>query len=156
MLTKPDECEFFVPENDCPYTDIADLTRLNRNGLNFLHLNIRSFPKNKDSLKCLLDDLHFTGRDVDVVLLCETFLNDSNVSFGKLDGYHSYHIHRVNKSGGGVSLFLREGIKYKKVVFELMSDCTECLLLEIEMYNKTYLVGSLYRVPNSSLTQFFE
>ena len=88
-------------------------------------------------------------------MLCETFLNDSNIAFGKIEGYQAFHVCREHKNGGGVSVFIRNGIVFKRVVLDHMSKCTECLLIEVEINNKVYLIGSLYRIPNTSLSDFF-
>ena len=145
-----------TPENGCPYTDVDDLGILNRRSLNFLHLNIHSLNKNADNLKSLLDDLHFKKKDVDVVMLCETFLTETNKSSGHVDGYESHHAYRTGKTGGGVSILIRDGAIFKKTVFSYVGECTEALLIEVEINCTTYVIGSLYRIPNTDVHQFLE
>ena len=150
------EPELLSPVNDCPYTDVEDMEPSVQNGLHFLHLNIRSFHKNENNLKGLLDDLHFKYRDVDIIMLCETFFNDNNVSLCEIEGYHSKHLYRSNRTGGGVSIYVRDCIKFNKIVLSLMTDCTECLMIEVEINKKVHLIGSLYHIPNSNLQLFID
>ena len=41
-----------------------------------------------------------------------------------------------------------------KEVFNLVGECTECLLLEVEINKHVFLVGSMYRIPNTCIGQF--
>ena len=79
-------------ENGCQYTDISDClvsqtVLSDRVSLNVLHLNIRSFHRNKDSLTMLLDDLQQKGVVVQVIGLCETFLSSETSSLAKTENY---------------------------------------------------------------------
>ena len=156
MMDNESYDDYFVPENNCPYSDIADLECFKGNGKHFVHLNIRSFLKNADNLKILLDDLHCKRRDIDIVMVCETFLNSSSLALAELDGYQSFHVTRGEKMGGGVSLFVRDGIKVNKVILSYTGECTECLLIECVIDGRLCAVGELYRILNTAVGQFLD
>ena len=104
----------------------------------------------------LLDDLHCKNRDVNVVMLCETYLNKHNVDFGNLEGYQSFHALHELKIGRGITILVRDGVKVNKVVLQYVGDCTECLLIETVINKKFFSVGCIYRIPNTDLKQFFD
>ena len=71
--------KLLLAENGCEYTDLSDnIVNFKELGkdvkLNVLHLNIRSFLKNVDSLMLLLQELQEAGVVVHVIGICETFL----------------------------------------------------------------------------------
>ena len=80
-------------ENGCQFTDISDgrIEVCDKSGFMILHLNIRSFHKNKDSLLMLLSDLQEKGIIVHVITLCETLLNPASTSLAHLENYHALH-----------------------------------------------------------------
>ena len=91
-------CDFsdiLLSENGCQYTDIDDgiinAPSRKTNSLNMLHLNIRSFQRNKDALTMLLADLQEKGIVVHVIGLCKTFLTDHTSSNAELENYRSLH-----------------------------------------------------------------
>ena len=97
------------PKNNCPYVidDEIDLldTEMNEN-FHVLHLNIRSFLKNVNYLKLLLDDLLQRNVIIDVVLLCETFVTNDNIRSIGLPGYQCFNKNREDKQGGGILVFV--------------------------------------------------
>ena len=93
---------------------------------------------------------------IDVIMLCETFLNNINCRLAKIEGYQSHHLMCGNKMGGGVSLLIKDGIKVKKTVHKSITECTEMLLIKVKLNHVLYVVGTLYRVPYSSLRSFLD
>ena len=76
------------------YVDIDNIKMsINQNNkqLRILHLNIRSLPKNYEELKILLYKLSEQGYDIDILLLCETFLNPHNYNLYPIEGYNFVH-----------------------------------------------------------------
>ena len=68
-MTNFEQCQLpLSPKNDCPYTDVTDLEPFESRALHFMHLNIRSFIKNEDNFKCLIDD--FILREEIWILSC--------------------------------------------------------------------------------------
>ena len=80
------------------------------NFLSLLHVNARSAPKNIENYKLYLQNINI---DFSVVGVSETWLNDSNIYTCTISGYNHVCNYRKGKRGGGVSLFLRQGIDYQ-------------------------------------------
>ena len=64
----------------CDYYELSKLTNFNLDGYNLLvlQLNIRSMLSNLSELRQLIHTLDNKGTQVDLILLCETFLNKKN------------------------------------------------------------------------------
>ena len=87
---------------------------------------------------------------IDFILICETFLN-SNDDKATLNGYGLVSRSRVNKSKGGVAIYVNN--KYQ---FKIRDDLAifvegefETIFLEILSSPCNAIVGEIYRVPNT-------
>ena len=95
-----DNMEKSLWNDKCDYVDRTKCSNLNPSNYNFVvvQLNIRSIIKNQTSLKQLLSDLEKRNSPVDIIPLCETFLNKSNSFYGKQVKTHEMtdplHYHR--------------------------------------------------------------
>ena len=97
-LHRPLNLEDLYPTlwNDkCDYIDPESCTNLNPENYNLLVLqhNIRGLIGNQDDLK-LLSILHARNSPVDIILLCETFLNDNTIGLVNIPGYDIILNHR--------------------------------------------------------------
>ena len=95
-----DLSELLQSKNGCEYSDVSDglvdlIVKSKEVMLNVLHLNIRSFHKNSDSLTMLLSDLHDRGIVTQAVGLCETFLSDPSKVTAKLENYTPLHCYKL-------------------------------------------------------------
>lgn len=144
----------------CKYYDIDDLntSALVDYPYKVLHHNIRSLIENGDNLKILLEVLSDAGLNMDVILLCETFLNDKNCMLPNINGYKKIERHRKNSRGGGVAIFLKNNLCFKiredLSIFE--EGIFESLFIEISLSKKTYVIGEIYRPPNSNVQSFMD
>ncbi len=86
---------------------------LNKTKLKIIHLNIHSLPDKFDKLKLLLFS---TKLDVDIILLCETFLTESNEHLYQLNGYQLICKSRKNKSQG-VAMYIKNEINFKLIYY---------------------------------------
>ena len=119
-----------------------------------LHLNIRGLLSNIIELKQLLVTLQTKMMLPDVVLLCETFLNETTKNSIKITGYNLHSIERVKKRGGGVCILVKDDIPCKIVSeYSLINDTHESIMAVL--YNK-YYVMELYQVPNTTELKFLE
>ena len=64
----------------CDYLDTETCKNFNPNSMNFivLQLNVRSLLSHQSDLRNLLHELDRRNSTVDILLLCETFLNKKN------------------------------------------------------------------------------
>ena len=99
----------------CDYIDPNSCTNLNLNdyNLNVLQLNIRSILSKQIELKQLLHTLENKNSRVDIVLLCETFLNDKTTKLVNIPSYSPISNHRLNRKDGGTCILIRNSITFK-------------------------------------------
>ena len=71
----------------------------------FLHLNIRSIPKNLDNF---IATMHASKMDLDIIVFSETWLKPSNANCYGIIGFDHEFSTREHKTGGGVSIFINE------------------------------------------------
>ena len=113
---------------------------------------MRSVPTNFTSFLSSLDilDHHFS-----VIGLTETWLKPSNISAYGIDGYHHTGLTRLNNQGGGVSLFVSQEFTYSELnELSVVTDYIECLFIKLNTTGSSYIIGVVYRPPNSDITLF--
>ena len=127
---------------------------ISNNNLSLFHLNIRSVPAN---LSSLLSDMENLDHRYSVIGLTKTWLNPSNIDAYGIDGYNHIGIARSNQNGDGVSLFMSNEISYSELTeLTKVQEYIECLFLKINFKDITYILGFVYRPPNSDIDHFTE
>ena len=118
-----------------------------------VHFNYRSMTSNlKDKLKDSVIGLDFK---FDVIAISETWLNenDTNLSYS-MDGYISFQCSRLNKTGGGVALYINETLQpnYLPNKSKCNDNCAEIVTVEVTLATgKKVLVSCVYRAPNTNI-----
>jgi len=141
--------------NDSSYLDVDQIIDLHQDSdfrFNTLHLNIRSLPTNIELLRTMLAHFCDGGIKIHFVLLCETFLNDINVSKCRVNGYNLVTKNRQSNSRGGVAIYISESFNFiTRDDLSLNIDGEfESVIVEIKSSGTNLLVGEIYRVPNTS------
>jgi hypothetical protein len=146
---------------NCRYYYSSDLMESlkdnsNKTEMSIFHLNIRSIPKN---LNTLIPTLHSSGLNFDILGFSETWLKASNADAYGIPGYSHEFITRPEKPGGGISLYINEKWSYKnRPDLSIISDDLEMLWIEVEKesINSTsnLLIGLIYRRPGSNPCEF--
>ena len=149
------DCIKFTIEDfdSCDYVEQIDTTT---NDLTFVQLNVRGITHKQAKIVDLLENC-VKGKDVDVILLCETWLNPFSPTI-LLPGYNFYHIDRSNKKGGGIGILVSKHLKHKHRP-HLESTCSslENITIELELKNKhSVICTSIYRPPNANAFEFIE
>ena len=128
------------------------------NKLKVLHLNIRGLPSKINDLKNLLSILEKRNVTIDIVMLCETFVNEYNRNICTIPNFHFEEIHRQNMARGGVGLFISDKLKYKVradlSIFE--EGLFESIFVEIYNSNKHIVAGEVYRIPSTNERSFID
>ena len=63
----------------------------------------------------------------------------------------------LKECGGGISLFIKEGLCYKvREDLNVILPYLETLFIELTFNNKLYIVGVIYRIPNTNVNVFNE
>ena len=72
---------------------------------------------------------------VDLLLVCETFLDKNTVKLANLPGYDFVNDVRTHSKGGGTGIFIRRGISYKtqKNLCIFDEKLTESTFIEIAL-----------------------
>ena len=94
-----------------------------------------------------------------VIGLSESWLSDHSVDHYSILGYRGEHRYRTSRSGGGVSLFIKESIDY--IIREdlcQMNSSIESIFIEIEKGNinkeRNCIIGVIYRPPDTDVKIF--
>ena len=84
-----DDLNLTLWNDKCDYINPESCTNLNLENYNLLILqhNIRGLIGNQDDLKLFLGILQARNSPVDIILLCETFLNNITVGLVNISGY---------------------------------------------------------------------
>ena len=137
----------------CDYIDLDSSSDLNPNGLNLIvcQLNVRSLLLNQDGIKQLLTQLKCRNSEVDIMILCETFLRDHTEYQVNIPGYNLISNHRQHSNGGGTALLVCGGIIHKcRRDLDIFDEkIIESVFIEtISKSGKKIIIGSIYRPPN--------
>jgi len=109
--------------------------------------NVNHLSNKLDELKLFLE---CDNPKLDVYALCETFLTDRvHDDVVRVKGYQMIRKDRKYSAGGGIIVYIKNGINYKhRQDLESQADQTiEVLWLELHLSSKTILVAQVYRPP---------
>ena len=116
-------------------------------GLKFVHQNICNLENKFNEL----EEFVYTHDGIDIISLSETHLQDDvSLDYLKLNGYHFLGKCRKNGLGGGVCIFIKNNIKFKKRS-DLTKSSLEGIWIEIAIKkSKPIIFGCFYRPPETS------
>ena len=147
--------DFVLTNNDdhkCEYIEVAKRINSTDKDLRILQLNIRGTISKLTDLTHLLDN-SFDKQTPDLITLCETWLNKNSPNLS-VPGYKTYTTNRTHKQGGGVAVLVSEGIPSRQLPITSNSTNQECCFVEIKTASKPFIVGSIYRPPNTDPHEF--
>ena len=121
-----------------------------------IHMNIRSLPAN---LNHFMNYLNCLNVQFSVLCFSETWLNANNHDLYALPGYSHIGKHRPHRSGGGVSLFIKERFTYKsRLDISIFNDVIESVFVEMNIPTcngcKEIIIGVIYRPPNTCIEKY--
>ena len=146
-------CDYYFEDtfnNKCRNIKIDD------KAFSLIHSNIRSVPCNLDKLSNYLSNLCISPT---IVALTETWLKPENEGCYGIPGYNGLFNSRADRSGGGVSLLIKNGLSCNvRDDLTLMTDTAETLFVEFDKndigFDQNVIVGVLYRPPNTNISTF--
>jgi hypothetical protein len=142
-------CDYYFEDTFINKIQSLNLTKEDES-FSVYHTNIRSIPKNFDSLQHYLSLL---SHEFSVVAITESWLTESTYSLYNLNGYSTLSNHRLVKRGGGVSLFIKDCFSFNlREDLTISNDILETLFIELD----DKIVGVIYRPPNTDLSIFNE
>jgi len=138
---------------DVQYYDESGFDVLAQNGgFNFFlcHFNIRSFNANADEIFLFLSRLSLQP---DILVLTETWFSPGFVY--DIDGYVGHHVHRSDRRGGGVSVYVRS-VHSSDIIPELccVEFDYELCAVKATVCNLVFTVVGIYRPPCGRLVNF--
>ena len=128
------------------YSSLNAFRCQNLNRIIVAHLNINSIRNKFDVLVDMISN------NIDILLLSETKIDDSfpDAQFF-IPGFHiPYRLDR-SKTGGGVLLYVREDIPSKFLKNPTFANDIECVMTEVNFYNKKWLVIGTYNPSKSTI-----
>lgn len=156
-LSDLEERGFISSEYLEPYN--MEHMEFNDHDINMLHINIRGLNSEKDKLEELLKILADGGYHIDVILICETFLNDENKNMCDIEGYYFEFEYRKKLTRGGVGVYISKKLKYRKrddLIFFIEGKIESCFIEIINNNGTNIVVGEVYRVPGTDENLLFE
>jgi len=148
--------------NDPAFPDIVPCSYYNYDLFNYefknvnnkfvvVHQNIRSFSCNGDEFELFLGSL---CSNIDIVVLTETWFNKGNIK--NITGNKGYHSYREGRRGGGVSVFVRDGLKATLVEdFSFVTPVAEFCSVNVNLSSRNSItIVGLYRPPSVSVESF--
>ena len=112
--------------------------------LTICHSNIRGL--NESKLRAIKTSLC----QFDIITLSETFLGPSSIQDLNLPGYHPIIRRDRDSFGGGVAVYIRENIMYKRLVEYEFDNQLETLWLHLNTLEGKVLLSTVYRPPHSN------
>ena len=136
-------------------------SNINDNSFNIMHNNSRSLLKEGriDEYEILLD---YIKNPFHILAFTETWLMPENMNTANFEGYDCSHVIRptdnhfdFKEKGGGISIFIRDNLQYKvREDLNVMLPYMETLFIELSFNHKIYIIGVVYRVPNTNVNSF--
>ena len=117
-----------------------------------MHENIRSFWKFFDEFHSFSSELNHAA---DAIVLSETWFS-ANTCRGVL-GYARFHTYRADKTGGGVSVFIRNYYTSTHMAnFSVCHAYYEISVVKVSLSNNcSIIIVGVYRPPDKSKIQEF-
>ena len=141
------ECQYYTEQHfDTQLREI--------NGFSLIHFNARSLQANCTKIDCYLKLLN---KSFDIIAISETWQSDSNQVINFLTDYTPYSVNRTNHRGGGVAIYVKNGLSCKLVekLSHSYENLFECVTIEINSKSKrSTLVSCIYRKPGTSIAEF--
>ncbi|XP_053378326.1 cytochrome P450 2C70-like [Mercenaria mercenaria] len=120
---------------------------------NSTHLEFEGYdlPKDSISLKPKIEILEVESQSYDILVFTETWLNMSVVSADLLlpNFQPPFRCDRMNRIGGGVAIYVREGIIASERV-DLAITGLGALWFELIVNKRKIILGGIYRPPDSN------
>ena len=108
-----------------------------------MNLNCRSLISKFGMLEEYLIDLH---HKFDITITEPS----TDLSFFQLDLYDMYHLHRGDKNGGGVAIYIQNTLRHTIInhMTYAIDDVLQCLSIEVLLHKKYIVVSCLYKHPS--------
>lgn len=147
---------FDIMNINSEYYNVNDMFPENLHNMSFqykvMHLNIQGLNSKFEEFKILLAQMDEIQVKMDVILLCETFINDYNAALFNLPGYNLIYKNRKHMVKGGVAIYIRDTIQFKiRDDLSLFKEGEfESVFIETCDKHHPAIIGEIYRIPNTN------
>ena len=145
-------------DDTCDYLDVDTRMQLKDepNSLTLIQLNVRGMIGKLTALTHLINNS--VGKaNIDAVMLCETWLNQTNHHRAIIPGYKLIGNIRSGKLGGGTRILIHNSLRCRhQKDLELNTDIFEHTVVELKTSTKNILLISGYRPPNTNASKFLK
>ena len=137
------------PINDLNIKNIVLKSAFKENCFNFIHINPGSLKPHLGELRLIVQNTA-----VHAIAVSETWFSEkTNNNLVAINDFSLFRHDRLNKRGGGVAIYLRNGIKSRIIGKSHANAKVEFLFLEIDNRSGTKLCfGVVYNPPSNPLT----
>ena len=140
-----------VLDTDNVFTVLKCLRKKNLNRLIIAQLNINSIRNKLQALTCIMQG------NIDILVVTETKLDETFTNGCiAINGYCQPLRLDRNREGGGVLIYIREGVPHKKLQKHTLPSDVEALFVEINLRNIKFLLIGTYHPPSQNDTYYFE
>ena len=120
------------------------------------YLKMRSLLANSNNF---MNYLNYLAVEFSVLCFSETWLYANNCDLYALPGYSHVGKHRLHRSGGGLSIFIKKCYSDKsRLDISVVNDILESVFVEVNIStcngSKTVIIGVIYRPPNTCIDKF--
>ena len=165
----PQNSQYFSEEEFMQYLTANKIS--NQSHIKIISLNIANLLAKLSSLKIFLQNISNESNKPNIIAVTETHLHESkNHGYSQLElqnllpGYTFFHEDRKNKRGGGVGIFIEDGltdnahVASDKFFYEEIFEGLAVKLPNVgSRPNTSLIILTLYRQPNDNNTnQFLE
>ena len=133
-----------------------------QDSFNIIHNNARSIMTDGRIGEYLML-LRNLKTNFDILIFTESWLTPDDINQCKFDGFQAIHLLRpvgdpnFKLKGGGVSLFIRDSLNFKhRTDLTIMQPFMECSFIEMQFNDSKYIIGGIYRPPDTNLDQFID
>ena len=145
-------CDGISCSHSCSHVDINDITAhlqskpwFEKKGMKKFHLNVHYLYPKLDEIKLILSQ-----HNVDILCLCETFLNETfSNNEVSIENYKLFRKDRQT-NGGGLVIYVRDDIPCEQLT--CFGNSLESLWVQIKQPNsKSFVLSCVYRPPSSKV-----
>jgi exonuclease III len=124
-----------------------------QDNIKILHLNICSYNRNHNNLWTYIKNIKSKFHIIALTETWSTFDNEDQIIY---PGYITFAKSRTTDRGGGVALLVDESLQAQIISINgTFNSLLEYLFVNISLPNSSnIMIGSLYRPPNSDVTNF--
>ena len=146
LLTTVQDCYYHENDIDLGY-NVSDLS--------VLQVNIRGLINKQNELKNIINRCS-KGRQLDIVIISETWLNATNEHLLCIPGYELISKPRIGRKGGGVAILVSKYLKYRRRSdWEIQCETENCMI-EVHTGKTNIVICSVYRPPNTDTNDFLK